>query len=135
MEPYPRCDRLRMLESFLIIRQSFHTRRCKPQRPEVTPFFRSKDITVRRAGFRRRSIQVLPRARREALNRELSGSSHCDAAEMNLTGIHEHAGSIPGLVQWVGESGIAMSYGVGCRHSLDPTLLWLWCRLVATALI
>ena len=28
-----------------------------------------------------------------------------------------------------------MSCGVGCRHSLDPVLLWLWCRLVATALI
>ena len=28
-----------------------------------------------------------------------------------------------------------MSCGVGRRHSLDPTLLWLWCRLAATALI
>ena len=28
-----------------------------------------------------------------------------------------------------------MSCGVGCRHSSDPTLLWLWCRPVATALI
>ena len=27
-----------------------------------------------------------------------------------------------------------MSYGVGRRHSSDPELLWLWCRLVATAL-
>ena len=26
-----------------------------------------------------------------------------------------------------------MSYGVGRRHSLDPALLWLWCRLVAAA--
>ena len=26
-----------------------------------------------------------------------------------------------------------MSCGVGCRHSSDPTLLWLWCRPVATA--
>ena len=24
---------------------------------------------------------------------------------------------------------------MGCRHSSDPTLLWLWCRLAATALI
>jgi len=26
-----------------------------------------------------------------------------------------------------------MSCGVGCRHSLDPVLLWLWRRLAATA--
>ena len=26
-----------------------------------------------------------------------------------------------------------MSCGVGCRLSSDPLLLWLWCRLVATA--
>ena len=25
-----------------------------------------------------------------------------------------------------------MSCGVGCRRSLDPVLLWLWRRLVAT---
>jgi len=28
-----------------------------------------------------------------------------------------------------------MSRGVGCRCGLDPALLWLWCRLAATALI
>ena len=26
-----------------------------------------------------------------------------------------------------------MSCGVGCRSSLDPVLLWLWCRLAAIA--
>ena len=26
-----------------------------------------------------------------------------------------------------------MSCGVGCRRGLDPMLLWLWCRLAATA--
>ena len=26
-----------------------------------------------------------------------------------------------------------MSCGVGCRHGLGPVLLWLWCRLAATA--
>ena len=30
-------------------------------------------------------------------------------------------------------SGIAMSYGIGCRRSSDPALLWLWCRPAATA--
>ena len=28
-----------------------------------------------------------------------------------------------------------MSYGIGHRCGSDPTLLWLWCRLAATALI
>ena len=32
-------------------------------------------------------------------------------------------------------SGIAVSCGVGCRCSSGPVLLWLWRRLVATALI
>ena len=28
-----------------------------------------------------------------------------------------------------------MSYGVGHRHGSEVSLLWLWCRLAATALI
>ena len=28
-----------------------------------------------------------------------------------------------------------MSYGVGHRCGSDPVLLWIWCRLAATALI
>ena len=30
-------------------------------------------------------------------------------------------------------SRIAVSWGIGCRHGLDPKLLWLWHRLVAVA--
>ena len=50
----------------------------------------------------------------------------------NLTCIHEDVGLIPGLTQWVRESSIAMSCGIGHRHSsLDLALLWLWCRPAA----
>ena len=32
-------------------------------------------------------------------------------------------------------SSVAVSYGVGHRHGLDPALLWLWHRPAATVLI
>ena len=35
---------------------------------------------------------------------------------------------------WLG-SRVAVGCGVGGRHGSDPVLLWLWRRLVATALI
>ena len=56
---------------------------------------------------------------------------------MNLTSIHEDLVSNSGLVPVGRGCGIAMSCGVGRRHSSDPELLWLWlwCRLAAVALI
>ena len=51
---------------------------------------------------------------------------------MNPTSIHEDVSSIPGLTKWVKGSDMAMNCGVGHGHSLDPELLWLWCRLAAT---
>jgi len=39
---------------------------------------------------------------------------------------------VPSLASLSGlRIGIAVSCGVGCRHSSDPTLLWLWCRPAA----
>ena len=64
-----------------------------------------------------------------------SGSSRGGSASANLTSIHEDSSSIPGLAQWVTGSGAAVSCGVGHRHGLDLTLLWLWRRLAAVASI
>ena len=51
---------------------------------------------------------------------------------MNLTSIHDDLGLIPHLTQWVR---IQHCCELWCRSQmqLDPTLLWLWRRLVATA--
>ena len=51
----------------------------------------------------------------------------------NPASTHEDVGLIPGLAQWVERSGVAVSCGVGHRCGSDLVLLWLWCRLVATA--
>ena len=69
---------------------------------------------------------------RNILSQILSQRSCHGLKEMNLTGIHEAAGLIPGLDQWVKDM---LSCGVGCRSSLDLALLWLWHGLAAIALI
>ena len=53
----------------------------------------------------------------------------------NPTSIHEDMGSIPGLTKQVEDLAVAVSCSVGCRHSSDLVLLWLWCRPAAVALI
>ena len=58
-------------------------------------------------------------------------SSHCGSVVMNLTSVHEGAGLIPSLAQWVKDS--ALLWAVVWLQ--DIALLWLWCRPVAAALI
>ena len=52
----------------------------------------------------------------------------------NLTSVYKDMGSSPGLTQWVKDP-VQPYCGVDHRRSLDPMLLWLWCRPAAAALV
>ena len=58
------------------------------------------------------------------------GGSHRGSVLTNLTSIHEKVGSIPGLAQWVKESGFAVSVAAASsyRSNLTPSLGISICR-------
>ena len=74
-----------------------------------------------------------PKTKNKKKIKRCLGTSHHGSVETNLTSIHEAAGLIPGLAQWVKGSSVALSCSVDRRRGWDLAFLRLWCRPVATA--
>ena len=90
------------------------TKRCVANRP-IYPRRIAKENSLNRNN---KNAKKIPYIKSEIW------SSHCGSAVTNLTSIHEDGDSILGPTQQITDS-VAVSCGVGCRHSLDPVLLWL----------
>ena len=71
---------------------------------------------------------LCPKKKKKAAIKSQDRSSHCGSEVMNMASIHEDLSLIPGPTQCVGN--LALPWAVAwAAVAVDPTLLWLWCRL------
>ena len=83
-------------------RDSRRRRKRKGNQKENFPNLKETDIHIQEAQRVPNKMNLNPTLRHRIKMAEVR-SSHCGTVETNLTSIHEAAGSIPGLSQWVGD--------------------------------